>query len=398
MRLLRRVHKLAEVCRGSLEEMERAGTRKYERVLTSAQGPTVTIDGRQVVNLCSNNYLGLCSDPDVLDAAQAAVATHGLGCASVRFICGTQSLHKTLERKIADFHGMDDCILFPSCFDANAAFFEAVLTADDAVFSDALNHASIIDGIRLCKAKRHRYQHLDLADLRQQLSVGARLKLVVTDGAFSMDGDVARLDDIRHLCDEFDAVLLVDESHATGILGPTGRGTPELFHVQPDVICSTLGKALGGGTGGYTAGPSDVIALLRNKARPYLFSNTVAPPIVAAAIAVFDKLATNTSETDNDLVSTLRRNTHRFRDGLQAAGFEVSGHRDHPIAPVMLGDAHLATQMANRLFDEGIFAVGFSYPVVPHGKARIRCQLSAAHTLDHVDAAIAAFAKVKAEM
>jgi len=383
-----------------LAAMREAGTYKKERVVTSAQGPTVCVAGRDgdVINLCSNNYLGLANDPAVVSAAQQALQTHGSGLASVRFICGTQELHKDLEDAITKFHGTEDTILYPSCFDANAGFFEALLTTEDAIISDALNHASIIDGIRLCKAERFRYKHLDAADLREklQMSVCKRFKVVVTDGAFSMDGDVAPLGAIRKVCDEFGALLFVDECHATGFLGASGRGTPELFGVHADVINSTLGKALGGATGGYTTGSKAVVETLRNKSRPYLFSNALAPSAAAAALKVFEIL--DDPKVGAQLVERIRSNTHFFRNEMTKAGFTLSGHFDHPIAPVMLGDARLAVKMADSLLEKGVFVVGFSYPVVPHNTARIRCQISAAHSTEQLQAAVDAFVDVGREV
>jgi len=388
-----RSSRLVKACLEELEAMRASGTLKRERILESAQGATIRVNGRFVVNLASNNYLGLANDRGVVDAAKAALENRGFGLASVRFICGTQDIHKELEREIADFHGMDDAILFPSAFDANAGLFEALLTEEDAVLSDALNHASIIDGIRLCKAARVRYAHGDLEDLERKLrqldNKGTRL--IATDGAFSMDGDIANLGDLRSIADAHGAFLMIDECHATGVLGQTGRGTPELFGgVKPDILTSTLGKALGGGTGGYAAGPQAVVDVLRNKSRPYLFSNSVSPAVVAASLAVFDKL-----KATPDLVTTLRRNTHRFRSAMTEHGFVVSGHPDHPIAPVALGDAKLTNRFADALLEEGVFVVGFSYPVVPKGAARLRCQISASHSDDQIDKAVDAFNNVR---
>mmetsp|Transcript_4678 Transcript_4678/g.14600 ORF Transcript_4678/g.14600 Transcript_4678/m.14600 type:complete len:413 (-) Transcript_4678:62-1300(-) len=390
---------LEAVCRAELEAMKMDGTFKTERVLESAQSDAIRVNGKTCLNFASNNYLGLASDANVIKAAKDGLDARGFGLASVRFIAGTQDIHKRLEARISAFHGTEDAILFPSAFDANAGIFEALLGPEDAVFSDALNHASIIDGIRLCKAKRFRYAHLDLADLRAKLqSCDARVKLIATDGAFSMDGDVAPLAELRAVADEAEAFLLIDECHATGILGRTGRGTPELYNAQPDVITSTLGKALGGGTGGYAAGPSAVVELLRNKARPYLFSNSVSPAVVAASLHVFERRLLS-AKADANPVEALLRNTHRFRQGMQASGFRLSGHPDHPIVPVLLDDAKLTTQVADALLqDHGIFVVGFSYPVVPKGAARIRCQISATHTTDQIDTALAAFAAVGTEL
>ena len=382
-----------------LQSMKDAGTYKTERVITTRQSSAVgvTESDEQVINFCANNYLGLSGNEELASVASSTLDSHGFGLSSVRFICGTQDIHKQLEKEIAAFHGTDDYILYPSCFDANAGFFEATLSADDAIISDSLNHASIIDGIRLCKAARYRYEHMDMGDLEAKLieSKDARTRLIVTDGVFSMDGDVAPLKDICDLADEHNAQVFIDECHATGLFGATGRGTPEHCGVdgRVDIINSTLGKALGGATGGYTAGPQVVIDTLRQRSRPYLFSNTLAPPIVGASLRVFDMLKTST-----DLVDSLRRNTHRFRDALESAGFELRGDRDHPIVPVMLGDARLASEMAAKMLSRGIYVVGFSYPVVPKGLARIRTQLSAAHTDEQIDKAAAAFVEVGREM
>ncbi|EQC33676.1 2-amino-3-ketobutyrate coenzyme A ligase [Saprolegnia diclina VS20] len=367
-----------------------AGTYKTERVISSAQGATITVNGRHVLNFCANNYLGLSNDPEVVAAAKAALDSHGFGLSSVRFICGTQDIHKQLEAAIAAFHGTDDAILFPSCFDANAGLFEAILGPDDAVISDELNHASIIDGIRLCKAQRFRFKHMDLADLEAQLvaTQHCRTRLIATDGAFSMDGDVAPLQGICDLADKYKAHVFIDECHATGFFGATGRGSDEYCGVRGriDIINSTLGKALGGGTGGYTTGRQAVIDLLRQRARPYLFSNSVAPAVVGASLKVFEILTRSSA-----YVEKIRANTHRFRDRMTAAGFTLTGARDHPIVAVMLGDARAATDLADRLLDQGIYVIGFSFPVVPKGKARIRVQLSAAHSLDDVDKCVDAF-------
>jgi glycine C-acetyltransferase len=346
-----------------------------------------------VINFCANNYVGLASHPDVVAAAHAALDSHGFGLSSVRFICGTQDIHKQLEATIARFHGMEDAILFPSCFDANAGIFEALLSKDDAIISDSLNHASIIDGIRLCKAQRHLYAHMDLADLEAKLqaAAGARTRLIVTDGVFSMDGDVAPLKEIVALAKKYNALTFVDECHATGFFGPTGRGTDEFAGVrgQIDIINSTLGKALGGGTGGYTAASAPIVDLLRQRARPYLFSNSVAPPVVGASLKVFEML-----ERDTSFVERLRSLTHRYRKGMTAAGFTLKGHADHPICPVMLGDARLAATFADELLTRGVYAIGFSFPVVPKGQARIRTQVSAAHTEEDIDYTVNAFTEV----
>lgn len=388
-------HHLAE----ELGAMKEAGTYKTERVITTRQASSVGVMEREgsVINFCANNYLGLSGDEELGRVAADTLATHGFGLSSVRFICGTQDIHKRLEAEIAAFHGTDDCILYPSCFDANAGFFEATLTSEDAIISDALNHASIIDGIRLCKAARYRYEHMDMADLEAKLieSKDARTRLIVTDGVFSMDGDVAPMKEICDLAEKHDAHVFIDECHATGLFGATGKGTPEHCGVEGrvSVINSTLGKALGGATGGYTAGPKDVIDTLRQRSRPYLFSNTLAPPIVGASLKVFEMLKTST-----DRIEKLRSNTHRFRDALSNAGFELRGDRDHPIVPVMLGDARLAADMASAMLERGVYVVGFSYPVVPKGLARIRTQLSAAHTHEEIDRAADAFIQVGKDM
>ena len=358
--------------------------------MTSSAAP-----GRDLINLCSNNYLGLATHPEVEAAAAAALKARGFGLASVRFICGTQDVHKELEAAVARFHGTEDAILFPSCFDANAGVFEALLGREDAIISDSLNHASIIDGIRLCKAQRFVYKHLDMADLAAQLEAagraGARMKLIVTDGAFSMDGDIAPLREIVKLARAHGAATFIDECHASGFLGPTGRGTDEYWGLrgQIDIINSTLGKALGGATGGYTASSAPVVDLLRQRARPYLFSNTLTPSVAAASLVVFDLL-----QRDPSRVLALRALTHHFRARMAAAGFSLLGHADHPIAPVLLGDARLAASFAEQMLARGIYVVAFSYPVVPRDKARIRTQMSAAHSKADIDAAVDAFIDV----
>ncbi|RHY91240.1 hypothetical protein DYB35_001642 [Aphanomyces astaci] len=376
-------------------DIEAAGTFKKERVITSAQGPTITVAAQSVLNFCANNYLGLSNHPEVVQAAKTTLDSHGFGLSSVRFICGTQDIHKELERTISSFHGTDDTILFPSCFDANAGLFEALLNNEDAVISDELNHASIIDGIRLCKAERHRFKHMDLTDLEEKLKATqhCRTRLIATDGAFSMDGDVAPLQGICDLADKYtselntlgdryNAQVFIDECHATGFFGPTGRGSDEYC----GIINSTLGKALGGGTGGYTTGRQAVVDILRQRARPYLFSNSVAPAVVGASLKVFE-LLTRSSE----YVDTIRRNTHRFRDAMAKAGFTLTGQRDHPIVAIMVGDARLASTLADDMLKHGIYVIGFSFPVVPKGKARIRVQISAAHTTEDVDRCVEAF-------
>jgi len=377
----------------TLEEIRSAGLYKQERVITTPQGVAIRVqDGREVLNFCANNYLGLADHPDVIAAAHRALDDHGFGLASVRFICGTQDLHKELEASISRFFGTDDTILYTSCFDANGGLFETVLGPEDAVISDALNHASIIDGIRLCKAQRHRYPNSDMAALEDILcdTQDCRSRLIATDGAFSMDGFIARLDEITALAERYDAMLMVDDSHATGFLGPTGRGSAEHHGVMDkvDIFTSTLGKALGGGSGGFTTGRQEIIDLLRQRSRPYLFSNTLPPPLVAAGIRVFEMLSSTT-----ELRDTLERNTTYFRERMSAAGFDIKPGQ-HPIVPVMLYDAPLAQEFAARLLDEGIYVIGFFYPVVPQGEARIRVQVSAAHETVHLDRAVEAFTRV----
>lgn len=381
----------------SLEEMKKLSTYKREREILSSQSAEIVIrhpkTGKEtkVLNFCANNYLGLANNKQLIQRAKQTLDSHGLGLSSVRFICGTQDIHKQLERTIADFHGCEDAILYGSCFDANAGIFEALLGPEDAIFSDALNHASIIDGVRLAKAQKLRYNHLDLQDLDTKLAeTQARIKMVVTDGAFSMDGEIAPIDKLVAVCEKHGALLMIDECHATGFIGKTGRGTPEHFNVhgKVNIINSTLGKALGGATGGYTAGPRDAIDMLRQKSRPYLFSNTVAPAVVGAALEMFDML-----KKDTGLRDKVEENTKRFRSRMTAAGFKLKGDV-HPIAPVMLYDAALAASMAEAMLDEGIYVIGFFYPVVPKDQARIRVQLSAAHSLEQVDRAVDAFIKV----
>ncbi len=378
---------------GEIDILRENGLYKDERVITSAQQAAITVDnGNTVLNFCANNYLGLSNHPRLVEKARAALSTYGFGISSVRFICGTQKIHKTLEARISKFLGTEDTILYSSCFDANGGLFETLLNENDAVISDALNHASIIDGIRLCRAKRFRYQNNDLADLEQQLKAAAdcRFRLIATDGVFSMDGIIANLKGICDLADRYDASVMVDDSHAVGFIGDRGRGTPEYCGVSDrvDIITGTLGKALGGASGGYTSGRKEIVAWLRQRSRPYLFSNSLAPVITATSIAVLDLI-----EERTDLLARLTENSRYFRQEMQAAGFTlVPGH--HPIIPVMLGDAVLAQKMAAQLLEEGIYVVGFSFPVVPKGKARIRTQISAAHTREHLDRAIEAFIKV----
>ena len=378
----------------ALDEIRASGLYKEERVIDSPQGATIRAGGREVLNFCANNYLGLSSHPAVLAAAQKALASHGFGLSSVRFICGTQDLHKELERTIARFFGTDDAILYSSCFDANGGLFETLLGEGDAIISDALNHASIIDGIRLCKAERHRYPNGDMAALEDALrkTQDKRLRMIATDGVFSMDGYLAKLDTICDLADKYRAMVMVDDSHATGFMGPTGRGTPEECGVlhRVDVMTSTLGKALGGASGGFTTGRREIVELLRQRSRPYLFSNTLAPSIAGASIAVFEML-----DRESEPRERLMENTRRFRTAMSDAGFTIKPGV-HPIVPIMLGDAKLAADIASAMLEEGIYVIGFSYPVVPKGEARIRVQLSAAHTSEDVDRAVAAFTKVGA--
>jgi len=376
-----------------LESIREAGLYKSERVIATPQSSSIrTVDGREVLNFCANNYLGLADNAEIIQAAKDALDTHGFGLASVRFICGTQDLHKQLEATIAKFFGTEDTILYTSCFDANGGLFETILGEEDAVISDALNHASIIDGIRLCKAERRRYANSDIAELEKHLAEtqGKRTRLIATDGVFSMDGYIAKLDEIVRLKEKYNALLMVDDSHATGFVGPTGRGSAELHGVldKVDIFTSTLGKALGGGSGGFTTGRREIIDLLRQRSRPYLFSNTLPPPLVAASIKVFEMLSSSTSLRDK-----VNDNALYFRKRMTDAGFDIRPGT-HPIAPVMLGDAKLAQEFASQLLDEGIYVIGFFYPVVPQGQARIRTQMSAAHTREQIDRAVAAFVKV----
>lgn len=380
-----------------LQNIKDAGLYKSERIITTPQGADIeTSTGEQVINFCANNYLGLSSHPKVIEAAKQAIDSHGYGMSSVRFICGTQDIHKELERKISEFLGTEDTILYAAAFDANGGVFEPLLTAEDAIISDALNHASIIDGVRLCKAARYRYQHNDMADLERclQESQDSRNRIIVTDGVFSMDGTIAQLDKICELADKYEALVMIDECHSSGFMGATGRGTHEHCGVmgQIDIITGTLGKALGGASGGFTSGRKEIIDMLRQRSRPYLFSNTVAPSIVGASIAVFDMLSETT-----ELKNQLEENTMYFREQMTAAGFDIKPGV-HPIVPIMLYDAKLSQDFANKLLDEGIYVIGFYYPVVPKGQARIRVQLSAAHTKAHLDKAIAAFTKVGKEL
>ena len=384
---------LQDTLTAELDEMKQAGVYKEERIITTPQGPAIDTDTTtEVLNFCANNYLGLSSHPALLQAAKDTIDSHGFGLSSVRFICGTQDIHKELERKTAEFLGMEDCILYAAAFDANGGLFEPILTKEDAIISDALNHASIIDGIRLCKAARFRYQHNDMADLEKQLQKAsdARRRLIVTDGSFSMDGTIAQLDKICDLADKYDAMVMVDECHSTGFIGKTGRGVHEYRDVmgRVDIITGTYGKALGGASGGFTAARKGIVDVLRQRSRPYLFSNTLAPAIVGASIKAVDMLLASTELRDK-----LADNTDYFRRGMTEAGFDIIPG-DHPIVPIMLYEAPLAQDFAAKLLEEGIYVIGFFYPVVPKGKARIRVQLSAAHERGHLDKAIAAFIKV----
>lgn len=387
--------KIKEYLSKELEEIKEAGLYKEERIITSAQGAEITLSsGKKVLNFCANNYLGLSNHPEVVQAAKDTLDSHGFGMSSVRFICGTQDIHKELEQKIADFYGTEDTILYAAAFDANGGVFEPLLGKEDAIISDSLNHASIIDGVRLCKAARYRYQNNDMADLEKQLKAanenGARHKIIVTDGVFSMDGLLAPLDKICDLADKYDALVMIDECHATGFIGETGIGTLEEKGVlgRIDIITGTLGKAMGGAMGGYTTAKKEIIEILRQRSRPYLFSNSLAPSIVGGSIKVFEMLKNNTTLRDK-----LEWNTNYFKKGMKSAGFDIIDG-DSAIVPVMLYDAKLSQNMAKLLLDEGIYVIGFFYPVVPKEKARIRVQLSAAHTQEHLDKAINAFTKI----
>lgn len=376
-----------------LAQIESNGLLKKERIITTPQGATVQVStGEEVIVMCANNYLGLSSHPDVVDAAKEALDTHGFGMSSVRFICGTQDIHKELERKIAEFYGTEDTILYAAAFDANGGVFEPLFTEEDAIISDELNHASIIDGVRLCKAQRYRYKHSDMGDLEAQLikAQDQRHRIIVTDGVFSMDGDIAKMDQICMLADKYDALVMTDECHSAGFIGKTGRGVPELCNVQDkvDIITGTLGKALGGAMGGYTTGKKEIIEMLRQRSRPYLFSNSLAPAIVGASIKVFDILSNSTELRDK-----LASNTAYFKEKIVAAGFDIKPG-DSPIVPIMLYDAALSQKFADALLQEGVYAIGFFYPVVAKGAARIRTQISAAHSIEDLDRAIAAFIKV----
>ncbi|NIK73201.1 glycine C-acetyltransferase [Thermonema lapsum] len=389
--------KIQEHLQKELQSIREAGLFKEERIISSPQGAEITLkDGRKVLNFCANNYLGLSSHPKVIEAAKRAIDTHGFGMSSVRFICGTQDIHKELEEKISAFLGTEDTILYAAAFDANGGVFEPLFGPEDAIISDELNHASIIDGIRLCKAQRFRYKHNDMADLEAKLreAQSARFRIIVTDGVFSMDGTIAQLDKICELAEKYDALVMIDECHATGFMGKTGRGTHEYRNVMGriDIITGTLGKALGGASGGFTSGRKEIIEMLRQRSRPYLFSNALAPAIVGASIAVFDLLSETTELRDK-----LEYNTKYFRKKMTEAGFDIKPG-EHPIVPIMLYDAVLAQKFANRLLDKGIYVIGFFYPVVPQGQARIRVQLSAAHEQEHLDKAIHAFVEVGQEL
>jgi glycine C-acetyltransferase len=389
--------KMKDHLQAELKAIDEAGIYKRERVITTPQGANVHVNtGEDVIIMCANNYLGLSSHPDVIQASKEALDSHGFGMSSVRFICGTQDIHKELEAKIAKYYGTEDTILYAAAFDANGGVFEPLLTAEDAIISDALNHASIIDGIRLCKAQRYRYKHSDMADLEEKLkeAQAQRFRIIVTDGVFSMDGDLAKMDEICALSDKYDALVMTDECHSAGFIGKTGRGVPEHFGVQDrvDIVTGTLGKALGGAMGGYTTGPKEIIDMLRQKSRPYLFSNSLAPSIVGASNKVFDILSSTT-----ELRDTLEKNTNYFKEKIIAAGFDIKPG-DSPIVPIMLYDAALSQKFADRLLEEGIYAIGFFYPVVPKGEARIRTQISAAHSKEDLDRAAAAFIKVGKEL
>lgn len=384
--------KMKEILKAQITEIRDAGLYKDERIILTPQGPDIRVKEGGVLNFCANNYLGLADSPELVKAAKDHLDKKGYGMASVRFICGTQDTHKELEAAISKFFGTEDAILYSSCFDANGGLFETLLGDQDAVISDELNHASIIDGIRLCKAQRFRYKNNDMADLEARLkeTQGCRLRMIATDGVFSMDGTIARLDKVCELAEKYDAMVMVDDSHATGFMGKTGRGTPEHCGVldRIDILTSTMGKALGGASGGFTTGKREVVEFLRQRSRPYLFSNTLAPVIAATTLKVFEMLSGTTALRDR-----LEENTKYFRAEMKKLGFNIP-ESVHPISPIMLGDARLAADMARDMLSEGIYVVGFSYPVVPKGKARIRVQISAAHTRDHLDRAISAFAKV----
>ena len=389
--------KLKNHLQAEIEDLKEAGLYKSERIIVNPQGAEIQVkSGEEVLNFCANNYLGLSSHPDVIKAAKDTLDTHGFGMSSVRFICGTQDIHKELEHKIAKFYGPEDTILYAAAFDANGGLFEPLLGPEDAIISDALNHASIIDGVRLCKAARYRYKHSDMNDLEEQLkkAQNQRHRIIVTDGVFSMDGDIAKMNEICDLADKYDALVMTDECHSAGFIGKTGRGVPEYYNVMDrvDIITGTLGKALGGAMGGYTTGKKEIIDMLRQKSRPYLFSNSLAPSIVGAAIKVFDILSSTTELRDK-----LESNTNYFKEKIKDAGFDIK-EGDSPIVPIMLYDAKLSQDFSNALLKEGIYVIGFYYPVVPKGEARIRVQLSAGHDKEHLDKAIDAFIKIGKEL
>jgi len=391
------MYTIQERLQAEIAEIKNSGLYKNERIITSPQGADIRLeDGREVINFCANNYLGLSSHPKVIEASKKAIDSHGYGMSSVRFICGTQDIHKELELKLAEFLGTEDTILYAAAFDANGGVFEPLFNEEDAIISDALNHASIIDGVRLCKAVRYRYVHNNMNDLEEQLklSQAQRTRIIVTDGAFSMDGTIAELDKIVLLAEKYNALIMIDECHASGFLGKTGRGTHEHRGVMGkiDIITGTLGKALGGASGGFTSGRKEIIEMLRQRSRPYLFSNTLAPSITGASIAVLDLLSETTALRDK-----LEENTKYFREKMTALGFDIKPG-EHPIVPIMLYDAVLSQTMATKLLDEGIYVIGFFFPVVPKGQARIRVQISAAHDMEHLDKAIAAFTKVGKEL
>lgn len=390
------MYSIKESLQEELQSIREQGLYKEERIIESPQGAEIEANGKDVLNFCANNYLGLSDDPDVLKAAKKVVDSHGFGLSSVRFICGTQDIHKTLEEKIAEFVGMEDAILYAAAFDANGGLFEPILSKEDAVISDQLNHASIIDGIRLCKAARYRFQHNNMEDLEEQLKAasGARRRMIATDGVFSMDGTIAQLGKICDLADKYDAMVMIDDCHSTGFVGKNGRGTHEYREVMDrvDIVTGTFGKALGGASGGFTAARKEIVEVLRQRSRPYLFSNSLAPAIVGATISVLDRLSSTT-----DLRDKLADNTMQFRTKMTEAGFDIV-KGTHPIVPIMLYDANVAQDFAARLLDEGIYVIGFFYPVVPKGQARIRVQLSAAHEPQHIDRAVEAFVKVGKEL
>lgn len=388
---------IQEHLKSELDRLREEGLYKEERIIASPQGAEIELqDGKKVINFCANNYLGLSSDPELVQAAKEELDHRGYGLSSVRFICGTMDIHKELEKKIADFSGTDDTILYAAAFDANGGVFEPLFTKEDAIISDALNHASIIDGVRLCKAQRYRYSHSDMNELEEclQQAQEQRFRIIVTDGVFSMDGDIAKLKEICDLADKYDALVMVDDCHATGFIGENGKGTPEYCDVmgRVDIITGTLGKALGGAMGGYATGRKEIIEMLRQRSRPYLFSNSLAPPIVGASLKVFELLSKSTELRDR-----LEKNTRYFRNELERAGFDLK-EGDSPIIPIMLYDAPLAQKFASRLIEEGIYVIGFFYPVVPQGEARIRVQLSAAHEKEHLDQALEAFTRIGQEL